>query len=314
MPLKTPDFWQRKGIVPTLLSPLSWVYGCGHKIKTAVTKSYKASIPVICVGGVVAGGSGKTPVVHAIIDLIHAHGLYSNPVILTRGYGGTLKGPTLVDVNHHLSEDVGDEALLHALRAPTIVSKDRADGARLAQAMEADVIILDDGLQNNSLVKDISFLVIDAKQGIGNGQLIPAGPLREPLDDALEKVRAVIYTGGHGGSFSKPVFTTTINIVSEHDKSQKYFGFAGLGRPEKFKETLVQNGFELSGFQNFADHHAYSVTDMDDLIDKAGTHILMTTEKDFVRIPDAYRGKVQALIISLSFDAADAFLPMLKTA
>ncbi len=308
MPLKTPSFWRSKNILAFLLLPFSGLYLIGHKIKTAFAKPYTSSLPVLCIGGVVAGGSGKTPAVHAILKLFHDYKLFERPVILTRGYGGSLKGPTLIDPEYHHYSDAGDEALLHAYYAPTVLSCNRADGAQLAEAMGADIIIMDDGLQNGTLSKDMCLLVAG---DMGNGFMIPAGPLREPLPDAVSKCAGIILTGGNIQS-EKPVFSTRITVVSENDKSIPYFGFAGLGQPEKFKKTLEENGFTLSGFESFADHHPYTRLDMEDLLKKAGSAALITTEKDFVRIPQDYRDKVHILSIVMSFDDEASVLNLLK--
>ncbi len=315
MPLKAPIFWSKDTFASRLLTPLSWLYRLGSKIGRAFKRPYKASIPVLCIGGVVAGGSGKTPMVHAIIDLIRERGLYQSPVILTRGYGGTLKGPTLVDTDVHDYSDVGDEALLHAAHAPTIVSADRAAGARLAELSGADIIIMDDGFQNNTLAKTWAYLVIDAKQGVGNGRILPAGPLRESLQSALSRCDGVIYTNGaaafHGDT---PFFTTALTVTSIPDGTRDYFAFSGLGYPEKFRMTLQENGMRLSGFQAFPDHHPYTAEDIEDVLRQADGAQLITTEKDFVRIPPQFRHRVEVLPVVLTFDKADAFLKGWKAA
>lgn len=299
MPLKTPSFWARRGLVARLLLPLSFLYVAVHKLKTKLAKPYKSTVPVLCIGGVVAGGSGKTPVVHAILALIRGHALFENPVILTRGYGGDLMGPTLVDLSVHTAREVGDEAILHAAHAPTIVSRDRAQGAILASMMDADVIIMDDGLQNTSLEKNMSFLVLD-KQGLGNFYLLPAGPLREPLEDAEAKCALVIDK-------------TAIRVVSDHNKAKSYYGFAGLGRPEKFKRTLEGNGFTLAGFTAFADHHAYTAKDVERLKALAHGARLITTEKDFVKIPAEFHSDIDVLQIVHEFEDTSVILDHLKS-
>lgn len=313
MLFETPAFWEKDGLVSRLLIPFSWLYLIGHKLKTSFTKPYKSSIPVICIGGAVVGGSGKTPTVHAILELIGREKLSERPVIITRGYGGTLKGPSAVDIQHHTARDVGDEALLHATYTPTIVARDRAAGARLAEAMDADLILLDDGLQNNSLAKSISFLVLDTNQGVGNGRLLPAGPMREPMRDALSKSAAVVQINGittlEGDTLSLPA---SISIITEHDKAKSYFAFAGLGRPQKFKETLLKNGFTLAGFKAFPDHHPYTDEDIEILMLAATPHRLITTEKDFVKLPEKFRDSVDVVSIALNFSNNDSVTSILK--
>lgn len=313
MPLKTPQFWRSKNGLAHFLYPLSLLYLFAHKVKEAVAKPYRSDIPVICVGGVVAGGSGKTPVVHALIKIIRENAITQNPVILTRGYGGKLKGPTLVDLKIHTADDVGDEALLHALHAPTIVSANRASGAKLAQAMDADLIIMDDGLQNSAIHKDVSFLVIDTRQGLGNGYLLPAGPLREPLKDALKKCTAVIQTNGKGDlHLPKTTLTTSLRVTSHHDKTQNYVAFAGLGNPDKFKMTLQENQFHLAVFKPFADHHPFTAHDIEKLNRDAGGLPIITTQKDYVRIPPSLRNGIEVLEIEQTFDYPAGIISLIK--
>ncbi len=306
MPLKTPSFWQSYGLLSQVLRPLGLLYLLGHKINQCFKTPYQSSIPVICVGGVVAGGSGKTPTVHALIKLIQINQLYQNPVILSRGYGGHMKGPTQVQSGYHDAGDVGDEALLHAQCATTIISTDRAAGVALAASMGADIVIMDDGFQNNSIRKDLSLLVIDAAQGIGNGYLLPAGPLREPLKDALERSDAVLMLNGDIEiDTDKPVLKASYLVSSSHDLKKIYYAFAGLGHPEKFKNTLLANGFSLSGFQSFADHHTYSDNDLSMLKKQAEDSTLITTEKDYARLSDEQRNGIEALHIELMFQSPE---------
>lgn len=312
MPLKTPAFWAGKNMIAKALRPLSCIYLFGHRIKEALAQPYKSGIPVLCIGGIVAGGSGKTPTVHAVIDLIREQGLFENPVILTRGYGGSLKGPTLVDLSVHGVADVGDEALLHASRAPTVVACDRSRGALLAEAMDADIIVMDDGFQNNSLEKTLSFLVIDSSQGLGNGYYLPAGPLREPLEDALTRCALVVRTG-EGEQFpllDKPSVKATMQIVSANDHGKTYLAFAGLGHPEKFKDTLERDGFKIARFVPFADHHPYSRADIAAL--KKDGLPLITTEKDFMRVPVEEQDDIDVLGISYRFETPQIVVDHLK--
>lgn len=309
MPRNAPKFWQEDGVLAKLLAPLSCLYVLGLRVKENLSKPYKSKLPVICIGGVVVGGSGKTPVLRAVLKTITEQGIYERPVILTRGYGGSLKGPTQVYLGIHTAKDVGDEAITHAAYAPVIVSANRAHGARLAEAMGADVILMDDGLQNTSLHKDISFLVVDSVQGMGNGRVLPAGPLREPYERARKKCAAVIETGGKNIADS---LKTTLSITSNHNKDISYFGFAGLGNPEKFRQTLLQNGFKLAGFKAFPDHHAYTDSDIESLVYLAGRHRLITTEKDAVKISDTYKNQIDVLSIEISFDDPHKIMGLIK--
>ena len=306
MPPKAPAFWRDRNALSLALLPASLIYLAGHRIASMARQSYKSRLPVLCVGGVVAGGSGKTPTVHALLKLINRRGLFSRPVVVTRGYGGELAGPTLVDLEFHSAKDVGDEALLHATYVPTIVAHDRGAGARLAEAMDADLIILDDGLQNQSLEKDLSFAVIDSVSGIGNGLLIPAGPLREPLGEALRKCVAVVETNGKSGhDYGMPILSTATNIISQHDMNTTFHAFCGLGNPDKFFTMLDFHGFSLSGTTAFSDHHPYSARDLEELLNRASGARLITTEKDFVRVPDRFKDRVEVVSIELEFDDPD---------
>ncbi len=308
MPLKTPAFWQEKGWQAKLLLPLSWIYLLGHKIRTKLAKPYTSRLPVLCIGGVVAGGSGKTPATHAVIAFIREHGIFNNPVILTRGYGGKLKGPTIVDPIVHSAADIGDESFIHSAHAPTIVSRNRAAGARLAEAMGADIIIMDDGLQNTSLTKTASILVLGS---IGNGYMLPAGPLREPLKDALSKAAMIFETADTHMYFGQPSTKTVLQIISSHDLSKSYVGFAGLGNPEKFERTLIENGFHVRDFISFPDHHPYSESDLKKLTEVAGSATLITTEKDSVRLPASFQAEV--LQVSMAFEKPQEIINLLKS-
>lgn len=312
MPRKAPAFWQEDGIAAKLLCPLSCLYLMGHKIKWSLAKPYKSPVPVFCIGGITAGGSGKTPTLHAFLDLIQQHNLYKNPVILLRGYGGTVTEPTIVDPSRHNYTDVGDEALLHAARAITIVSPNRAAGAKLAESIAADIILMDDGLQNNTLEKTASVLVIDDGQGLGNGHVLPAGPLRERLSDVLPRITAIVQIGTAPIDADKPILQASILPQFTPTIGYDYFGFSGIGRPEKFRQTLLSQGLALSGFVPFADHHPYTEADIISLKALAGNNILITTEKDFVRIPPSLRDNIQTLPITMTFNNPDQAIALLK--
>lgn len=300
---QTPKFWQSRNLLAYALLPFSWLYKLGHGLKTKLAKPYKSRVPVICVGGVVAGGSGKTPVVHALVKLAREEMSFENPVILTRGYGGVVQGPSLVDPQIHNYMDVGDEALLHATQAPTIVAKDRAAGLKLAEIMGADLVIMDDGLQNSSVAKTISFAVVDAHYKFGNGYTLPAGPLREPVKWAMKKIDAIILANGDTAIDHKTVFKTSLQVLSEHDRTRTYTAFAGLGNPEKFKKTLEQNGFKVGDFKAFPDHYPYAPEEIEQLIIQADSNALITTQKDLTRIPAVFWDAIHVLRIGLSFEA-----------
>lgn len=312
MPPKAPAFWSQNGMVAKLLSPLSCLYGMGHALKWRSTKPYRAHIPVVCVGGITAGGSGKTPTLHALLDIITRHDLYQKPVVLLRGYGGSIKTPTQVNSAIHTLADVGDEALLHAALTTTIIAANRADGAKLAEKIGADIIVMDDGLQNNSLEKTLSLLVIDGDQGLGNGRLLPAGPLREKIETVLPRIAAIVQIGNRDHVVGKPILRATIMPRQALGTGTTYFGFAGLGRPEKFRQTLLGQGITLAGFVPFADHHPYNDADIIALKAIAGKNTLITTSKDYVRIPPSLRDGIEVLPVILTFEDEAAVTDQLK--
>lgn len=292
MNIKTPTFWyvpwERTPHWLRFVAPIGHIYGWVTALRLRFITPVNVGIPVICVGNLVAGGSGKTPTALSLLSLIKSSGIAKNPCFLTRGYGGSLEGP--VFVSQHSYKDVGDEALLLAQVAPTIVAHDRVAGARTAVAGGHDMIIMDDGFQNPSLHKDISFIVVDGQAGFGNGFLIPCGPLREPIVKGLKRAQALIKIGD--GPFihtSKTVIDSHFEITAPLTTGERVYGFCGLGQPEKFRKTLLNLGVELAGFESFPDHHPYSHADIQTLHAKAFEHKarLVTTEKDLCRLPSA---------------------------
>ena len=313
MPLKTPQFWYRPaGIKAYALLPIAWLYQIGHRINQRFKPApYETSIPVICIGNAVAGGSGKTPTAIALMALIKEAGFHKAPYFLTRGYGGETDAPRLVNAEKDKAGQVGDEPLLLARSAPTIVAKNRADGAKLAEQQGADLIVMDDGLQNQSIKKDISFLVIDRAVNFGNGKTIPAGPLREPLSKVLPKSDVVICIGRPLVS-DKPVFEAEI-LTDKFDDTLKYIAFAGLGRPQKFLDTLEENKATIVGWHAFADHHLYSEYEIHEMLKEATekkAH-LITTEKDYMRLPKDLKNNIKTLPITLNFKDKKAIVDLM---
>lgn len=291
--MRAPRFWwTQRSIAGFVLAQLGHLYG-RLSGKRMATQGYASALPVVCVGNLVAGGAGKTPTALMIATLLKAGGY--KPIFLTRGYGGKIKGPCLVDPQRHTAIQVGDEAPLLARVAPTIVARDRVAGAEMARAY-GNVIVMDDGLQNPSLRKDFSIAVIDSGQGIGNGRVIPAGPLRAPLDQQLKHVDVclLIGEGQSGGAgfrnlIDKPVYRGRI-VPNTADldrlKGARVLAFAGIGRPEKFFETLRTIGAIVETTQSFPDHHIYARDELERLIAAAEAHrlTLITTAKDAIRI------------------------------
>ncbi len=316
MPRKAPAFWwSAPGVLSAALRPVAGLYGAVAKLREKTASPYTPLVPVLCVGNAVAGGAGKTPAVQAIAALLFNEHITRFPAIVLRGYGGKLDGPIKVDPRAHTCKDVGDEALLHAAYAPTVIAADRAAGVKLAQLAGADFIFMDDGLQNPSVKKTISFLVVDAAQGIGNGLTLPAGPLRETLQSALSKTDAIILLGDTlPFAAEKPVFRAQIVPDAVVALDKKFIAFAGLGRPEKFRDTLRWIGADVIAFHAFPDHYAYRDSDIEKLIRDAGEQgaVLVTTEKDYMRIPGKFRDNVACFPVRMAFDDPAALSRFIK--
>lgn len=314
--MRAPDFWRRPGLLPTLLSPVAAAYDLIGRQRRAGVAGLSLPIPVICVGNLVLGGAGKTPVALALAETLMQRGL--KPNFLTRGYGGSLAGPLLVDPKRHSAQDVGDEPLLLAGRAPTLVSRDRPAGARMALEQGAEVLIMDDGFQNPSLQKDCSFLVVDAAYGFGNGKVFPAGPLREGLADGLTRADAMVLLRG-GEPAIAPMLAEGLpclgaRLEPQHDLPEgRYFAFAGIGRPEKFFASLKLVGVDLAGSLAFPDHHRYAAEDLARLRREAeaARAQLITTEKDLVRLALEEREGIAVFPVSLVWDDPAALAELL---
>lgn len=313
--MRPPKFWhndpQKQGIWPIFLMPFSYVWQAAstYRWKRGVNK--KVGMPVICVGNVNLGGTGKTPSVIAIAMRLIEMG--HRPHIVSKGYKGKLQGPAQVDPKMHSADDVGDEPLLLAAFAPTWVAKNRIAGAEAAKSAGADVVILDDGMQNPSLAKNLTIMVVDAKVGFGNGLVFPAGPLREPLKDAVKKADIALSVGlenSHQELFDKwPILASIDHIASSIIPLKTgmdwdglpVLAFAGIGRPEKFFDTLRSLGANIQATRSFDDHQTISNTLLTRLENEAkalGAQ-LVTTEKDAVRLPKEWQQKVLTVPVRL---------------
>jgi len=308
--MRTPEFWTSHSAaakaVSAALAPLGALYGLSVRAASSRARPYRSPTRVLCVGNLTAGGAGKTPVAIALGQMLSARG--RKIVFLSRGYHGRAHGPLAVDTRRHSAADVGDEALLLAARAKTVVSRDRAKGAKLAETLGADIIVMDDGFQNFQLEKDLSIVVIDATSGFGNGRLIPAGPLRELPCDGLKRADAVVLMGDGTPDippFKGPVFRAQlVPTAPESVAGHTVLAFAGIGRPEKFFRTLHQIGARVITTQSFADHHRYTAPELLALKSAAKTAgaLLVTTEKDFVRIDASNRAGILPLPVHAAVD------------
>ena len=310
-----PAFWARPpGLLSALLRPAGAGWEAAGRLRQVLTRPYCATVPVVCVGNLVAGGAGKAPVTLALAQGLGSHGIAVH--IVTRGYGGSVGGPVRVDPAQHDVAAVGDEALLLAACAPCWVARDRALGARAAVAAGADLILLDDGFQNHGIAKTLSLLVVDAGYGFGNGRVIPAGPLRESLARGLARADAVVLLGAEapgdellGIDTALPVLHATLRpVAGKRLAGMRLLAFAGIGRPEKFFATLRTLGAELVGTRPFPDHRPYRIAEIERLLgaaDRAQAR-LITTAKDIFRVPAAMRSAIEVLEVEIRWSDQDA--------
>ncbi len=309
--MRAPDFWTggTGGVLPLLLSPFSALYAAATARRMR-QPGWRAPVPVICCGNATAGGAGKTTVAMDIGRRLANRGVAAH--FLLRGYGGKSRGPLRVDPSRHDSTLVGDEALLLAEVRPTWIAADRGAGAREAVAANAQVIVMDDGLQNPTLEKDLSLLVVDGGFGFGNGCVIPAGPLREPVPAAASRCQAAVLIGrDEAGVLAQlpaglPVLRARLAPGPEAMMlaGQPVFAFCGIANPRKFFATLQEAGAVLAGREAFADHYPFDEGDMRELLAQAEAlrAIPVTTKKDFVRIPPQFRSRVTVVTVRLEWE------------
>ncbi len=305
--MQAPAFWFRRTPLSTLLLPLGAMYAGAGWLRRLIATPRDTGVPIVCVGNLVAGGAGKTPVAIAIARHLMSRG--RTVQFLSLGYGGTLRGPVRVAPDRHDAAAVGDEPLLLTTVAPCWVARDRAVGARAAAADGAEVVVMDDGHQNAGLRKDVSLVVVDGETGFGNGRVMPAGPLREPVAAGLARADAVVVIGTDraGVAAQLPQRLTVLHATYEPTQGsrdllgQAVFGFAGIGRPAKFRATLEALGCSVAGWRAFPDHHPYRRTEIEAILREAGATgaVPVTTEKDAARLPADLRPSVRTVGIEV---------------
>jgi tetraacyldisaccharide 4'-kinase len=327
--MREPASWWRPG-GRSLLSPLGGIYGVVAALRMQA-QGERAALPVICLGNLTVGGAGKTPAALAVAHLLIA--ARERPFFLTRGYGGRLAGPIRVNPTIHRAADVGDEPLLLTRLAPTVVARDRVAGAKFAQFAGASVIVMDDGFQNPALAKDLAIVLIDGRRGIGNGRILPAGPLRAPLGIQLDHTQALVVVGPSDGAAAVidraqrrgvPIFHARLepdrNVITAIGQ-RKVLAFAGIGDPGKFFATLSEAGIAIAERIGFADHHPYTAAEAQDLSARAQRLglMLVTTEKDLMRLAGdpqlaAVATRATSLPVRLVVEEQDLFSQMVLKA
>jgi len=330
--VRAPAFWWRPpGLGAALLSPVAAVYGRIAAARLRRPPAARAAVPVICVGNLVAGGAGKTPTVLALVAAARAGG--HAPAVLSRGYGGRLAGPLVVDPAEHSAADVGDEPLMLAAGGvPVIVARQRPAGASLAAARGASLVIMDDGFQNPSLYKDLVVLVADRERGVGNGFCLPAGPLRAPLENQLERADFLVLTGA--GSAADGVAAAArrrrLAVIGARLAAadgaaalggRRVLAFAGIANPDKFFATLAENGVEVAATRRFADHHAFTEADCRAILAACDEAALLpvTTAKDRARLAGGPQRQqlaehARVFAVDLVADDAGAFAAIIAAA
>ncbi|WP_420549830.1 tetraacyldisaccharide 4'-kinase [Curvivirga sp.] len=316
--MKAPAFWNhsKPNMIAKALTPVAKLYSAITGYRMISTTPFNAPLTVICIGNYTMGGAGKTPLTQSLYHLSIEMGF--KPCVLTRGYGGMIDGPKLVDVRNDTPQQVGDEPFMMAHHIPVVVCRDRKTGANYIAKKGYNLILMDDGFQNPTLKKDVSFVVVDGGVMLGNQKVFPAGPLREPLDRALLRTNALVMIGKPKYDLAalkqiKHQFQANIQPQLDH-KPEKVIAFCGIGRPEKFKDTLTKLEIEVVELIEYPDHHPYSEGELNMLGEKAKQlkTPLITTEKDWVKLPKMWQERIQCLPITLQWDRPEDVKTYLK--
>ena len=305
-----PAFWSRNGVPAQLLAPLGHLVHGAATVRRRLVSGTCAGVPVICIGNLVVGGAGKTPVAGSIAAVLADAGF--SVALLLRGYGGRLAGPVRVDPHHHTAGDVGDEALMLAETAPVWISRNRALGGLAAARSGVEVIVMDDGFQNPALAKSLSLVVIDGGYGFGNGRVVPAGPLREPVAAGLARADAAVLINRNSCEIASrlpaglPILHAAARVTppAHLAAASPVFGFAGIGRPAKFREALGAHGLHVCGFEPFPDHHRYTAREIERICRRADAlgATPVTTAKDHVRLPAQVRGRITRIDLAIEWE------------
>ncbi len=316
--MQKPAFWDKKGTVwERMLAPVGRLYAYSVRRRFEKTTPYQPTVPVICVGNIAVGGTGKTPVSLALAQWFQKNGY--RVVFLNHGYKSRLQN-IVVDLNVHTAKDISDEAVLLAQVAPTVVDRNRGRGVATAEKLNADVIIMDDGFQNPGVIKTLSLVVFDGAKGVGNGACLPAGPLREPLEQGLKRADGVVIVGPDLTGLKQcvlkidaqmPVLSGALKPVDLlKNPVKRAIAFAGIGRPDKFFDMLRDCGISLESTYVFDDHHAYRESDLVDILAYDGP--ILTTMKDAVKLSKQALQKVTVVSAPFVFEDADAWDSFLK--
>jgi tetraacyldisaccharide 4'-kinase len=327
-----PEFWWRTepNAAALALWPIARIWAAAATWRMAKPPTWRAPVAVVCVGNFVVGGAGKTPTVIALARVARSRGL--KPGLLASGYGGDVRAPILVDPTVHTADQIGDEALLLAAVAPTVVSRDRVAGARRLAGENVEIIIMDDGFQNPALALDLALVAVDAAAGVGNGLTVPSGPLRAPLPPQMRRAGALLVVGDGEAAdpliraaarAGRPVLRAQIRPTRSKDwRKEPILAFAGIGHPDKFFATLKEAHAPVVRTLSFADHYNYGEVDAVRLMHIADTEKLrmVTTEKDFVRLARKtgalarLRDRVESFHVMLEFENPAAIGEMIDEA
>jgi tetraacyldisaccharide 4'-kinase len=310
--MRAPNFWNVKSgresapILRALMMPLSYIYDYWTQKRIYEAKVEYIGAPVISIGNITLGGTGKTPITLEICNIVND--LWGKPAIVSRGHGGEIIDAIKVDINSHNAKNVGDEPIMMAHYNDVFIGRNRPIAAKLAIENGAKIIILDDAHQNPYLHKNLSFVVIDGAVGFGNHQICPAGPLRETIETGLKRADAIIWVGNRElekeelEDFHKPIFYADIK-PQKTQYSGKYLAFCGIGRPHKFENSLKEANVEILDLIPFADHHYFKPNELKNLQNRANElgAKLITTEKDYVRLPKEFAQNCEVFKIKIEF-------------